>query len=75
MNIYGQGRKGGWKPLQNGNNDGKLIVRNGRVLCPVCGKGVLQYDAKPGMVMLNVPRKCKKCGQTTVVNIDLSLRL
>lgn len=61
--------------MQNENRCGILKVDNGKIFCPVCGKGVLQYDAKPGMVMKNVPRKCKKCGQTTVVNIDLSLRL
>lgn len=50
-----------------------LTVKDGKVLCPVCGRGVLQYGAKRGMVMRNVPRKCKRCGQTTIVNVDLSL--
>lgn len=59
--------------MHNEKKSGTLTVKDEKVLCPVCGRGVLQYGAKRGMVMRNVPRKCKRCGQTTIVNIDLSL--
>lgn len=59
--------------MQIGGNRDTLSMKDEKILCPVCGRGVLQYGAKRGMVMINVPRKCKRCGQTTIVNIDLSL--
>lgn len=48
---------------------GKLIVKDGWVICPVCGKGKLQ-KLLPGTTAHNLPRKCKRCGQETIVNID-----
>lgn len=59
--------------MQNEKKCDTLKVQNEKVICPVCNRGVLQYGARRGMVMRNVPRKCKRCGQVTIVNIDLSL--
>lgn len=75
MNIYGQPQEEEEKILHTEEKSDRLTVKDGKLLCPACGRGVLQYDAGPGMVMLNVPRKCKRCGKTTIVNIDLRLRL
>ena len=48
---------------------GKLIVKDGWVICPVCGKGKLLLT-RPDTAVRNLPRKCKRCGQETIVNID-----
>ena len=48
---------------------GKLGVRDGWVLCPVCGKGKL-LKIRPDTTALNLPRKCKRCGQESIVNIE-----
>ena len=48
---------------------GKLIVKDGWVICPVCGKGKLLLTRSDTAVR-NLPRKCKRCGQETIVNID-----
>lgn len=51
----------------------KMVVKDGWVICPVCGKGKLIF-LRPDSAVLNVDRKCKRCGQMTTVNIDLRLR-
>lgn len=48
---------------------GKLIVKDGWVICPVCGKGKLLLT-RPDTTVRNLPRKCKRCGQETLVNIE-----
>ena len=48
---------------------GKLVIRNGWVYCPVCGKGKL-LRIRPDTTTRNLPRKCKRCGQETIVNIE-----
>lgn len=49
--------------------DGKLTIRNGWVICPVCGKGkILKVD--PDTTAHCLPRLCKRCGQETYVNIE-----
>lgn len=55
--------------MQNGQNYGKLSVKDGWVICPVCGKGKLQ-KILPSTTAKNLPRKCKRCGQETLVNIE-----
>ena len=55
--------------LKNGHDCGKLSVKDGWAICPVCGKGKL-LKIRPDTIALNLPCKCKRCGQETVVNID-----
>jgi len=55
--------------LQNEKSCGKLNVKDGWVICPVCGKGKLQ-KILPSTTAKNLPRKCKRCGQETLVNIE-----
>ena len=55
--------------MQTDARYGKLIVKDGWVICPVCGKGKLLLT-RPDTAVRNLPRKCKRCGQETIVNID-----
>ena len=55
--------------LKMDRNCGKLIVKDGWVICPVCGKGKLLLT-RPDTAVRNLPRKCKRCGQETIVNIE-----
>ncbi len=55
--------------MQNEKSCGKLSVKDGWVICPVCGKGKLQ-KILPSTTAKNLPRKCKRCGQETLVNIE-----
>lgn len=48
---------------------GKLSMKDGWVLCPVCRKGKL-LKLLPDTAVRNLPVKCKRCGQESVVNID-----
>lgn len=61
--------KKGLKRLQNTAQCGKLITRDGWIICPVCRKGKL-LKVLPDTTAHNLPRKCKRCGQETIVNID-----
>ncbi|ARE59811.1 hypothetical protein ADH75_13015 [Flavonifractor plautii] len=55
--------------MQGARERGKLVVKDGWVICPVCGKGKLLMT-RPDTVVRNLPRKCKRCGQETLVNIE-----
>ena len=48
---------------------GKLNTKDGWVICPVCGKGKL-LKILPNTTVRNLPRKCKRCGQESIVNIE-----
>lgn len=50
-------------------NSGIMQVRNGWVICPVCGKGKLLLT-KAETVVQHLDCKCKLCGQTSEVNIN-----
>jgi len=66
--------KGGLKALTNCENVIKLEVRDGRAVCPICGRPTVVVIL-PDTKLENFPLFCKKCGQTTVVNTEsLSLR-
>lgn len=47
----------------------RLVVKDGWVICPVCGKGKL-LKTLPDTTAHHLPRKCKRCGQETIVNIE-----
>ncbi|WP_298016670.1 cysteine-rich KTR domain-containing protein [uncultured Dysosmobacter sp.] len=47
----------------------KLIIKNGWVICPVCGKGKI-LKINPDTSVHHLPRPCKRCGQETIVNIE-----
>ena len=48
---------------------GKLAIKNGWVICPMCGKGKI-LPINPDSTCYHLPRKCKRCGQETIVNIE-----
>lgn len=55
--------------MQSNMRCGKLVVRDGWVICPVCRKGKL-LKVRPDTTAQNLPCKCKRCGQESLVNID-----
>ncbi|QUO37552.1 hypothetical protein KFE19_14430 [Dysosmobacter sp. Marseille-Q4140] len=48
---------------------GKLVTKDGWVMCPVCGKGKI-LKVNPDTTVHNLPRPCKRCGQISIVNIE-----
>lgn len=48
---------------------GTLTVKDGWVICPVCGKGKI-LKVRPESTVHNLDCKCKVCGQISEVNID-----
>ena len=48
---------------------GKLTIKNGWVICPMCGKGKI-LKVNPDTTVHHLPRPCKRCGQETIVNIE-----
>lgn len=57
------------KRLQSEPQCGKLVVKDGWVICPICGKGKLLKTLTTSTAR-NLPCKCKRCGQETIVNIE-----
>lgn len=58
--------------LKTDHECGKLIVRNGWLMCPHCGKmKVLRLD--PETTAHALPVYCRRCGKESIVNIDESL--
>ena len=55
--------------MQSNMRCGKLVIRDGWVSCPVCRKGKL-LKLRPDTTAQNLPCKCKRCGQESLVNID-----
>lgn len=55
--------------MSNSQKYGTLVIKDGKLICPVCRHGVLLHDVGPETVIVALPRKCKRCGQITVVNI------
>lgn len=55
--------------MQSNAEHGKLVIKDGWVMCPVCDKGKLLL-VLPSTSVRNLPRKCKRCGQETLVNIE-----
>ena len=49
-----------------------MVTKDGWAICPVCGKGKL-LKLRPDTAVRNLPVKCKRCGQESIVNIDLRL--
>ncbi len=64
-------RKGG-KVLQTHGVCGKLTVKDGWLMCPICGRQKL-LRLRPDTVAKALPVYCKRCGQESIVNIDQSL--
>ena len=49
-----------------------IKVKNGWVMCPVCGRGKVLRLA-PDTRASSLPVYCKLCGRESIVNIELSL--
>lgn len=54
--------------MQNAGKSGKMISRDGWVLCPVCGRKKL-LQIRPETVARELPLYCRHCGATVQVNI------
>lgn len=48
---------------------GKLVVKDGWVICPFCGRGKI-LKVNPDSSVRNLPRPCKRCGHESIVNIE-----
>lgn len=46
-----------------------MVTKDGWAFCPVCGKGKV-LKLRPDTTVRNLPVKCKRCGQTSIVTID-----
>lgn len=55
--------------MKSNAESGKLVIKDGWVFCPVCGKGKLQ-KILPSTTAHDLPRKCKRCGHEIIVNIE-----
>jgi len=55
--------------LQPTANHGKIIVKDGRIVCPRCGKGKTQ-KVLPTTRGTDIVIFCKLCGKESIVNID-----
>lgn len=55
--------------MQMTSRPAKLVIKDGWVMCPVCGKGKLQ-KVLPTTTAHDLPKQCKRCGQETIVNIE-----
>lgn len=55
--------------MQSIQKPAKLAVKNGWVICPVCGKGKI-LKINPDTTIHRLPRVCKICRQETIVNIE-----
>lgn len=55
--------------MQTASEHAKMIVKDGWVMCPVCGKGKI-LKINPDTTVHNLPRPCKRCGQISIVNIE-----
>lgn len=47
-----------------------LIVRNGRAICPVCGRET-QQRVLPGTQLRDLPLYCKRCRSESIVSLSL----
>lgn len=54
--------------LQNTGMCGKLVVKDGWAMCPVCGRKLIKL--LPGTSIRLLPVKCKHCKQESIVNIE-----
>lgn len=55
--------------MQSETKSVKLTIRNGWVICPVCGKGKI-LKVNPDTTVHRLPRVCKICRQESIVNIE-----
>lgn len=57
------------KALQKCGKRGKLTVKDGWLMCPVCRKGKV-LKVREDTEVKNLEVRCKLCGQKTIVNIE-----
>ena len=55
--------------MLKGEKSGRIVVKNGWAMCPICGKGKL-LKLLPETAVIALPCKCKLCGQQSIVNIE-----
>lgn len=59
--------------MQNKIECGKIQTKDGFLLCPICGRRTDQ-KIRPDTSATNLPLYCKKCKQTTIVDIKCLCR-
>ena len=69
MEKYARLEESEGNALQKVERRDKLTIKNGWVMCPVCGKGKI-LKINPDTTVHNLPRPCKRCGQESIVNIE-----
>lgn len=57
--------------MQNAKKPDKLVVTNGWINCPGCGRHLLRITAETEARML--PVLCRGCRQETILDIDRGL--
>ena len=55
--------------MQPKTESATIVTRDGWAICPVCGKGKL-IKLLPTTTVHDLPCRCKRCGQESLVNID-----
>ena len=55
--------------LQQHLESGKIVIRNGWLMCPVCGKGKV-LKLREDTTAYALPVYCRRCGQESIVNIE-----
>lgn len=58
--------------LKIGSVYDKLIVKDGWVICPLCGRGKI-LKIQDNTTAHALPVFCRRCGQESIVNIDQRL--
>ena len=64
-----QGARKVEKSLQATVQCGKISIKDGWALCPICNKGKL-IKVLPTTTVHDLPCKCKKCGQISKIHIE-----
>ena len=57
------------KRLQYPSESDKLTIRNGWLMCPVCGKGKV-LKLLDHTIAHDLPVYCRRCGKESIVNIE-----
>lgn len=55
--------------MQTPRESVKLVVKEGWLWCPVCGRGKV-LKVRPGTRAADLTVFCKVCGRESIVNID-----
>ncbi|WP_081579586.1 cysteine-rich KTR domain-containing protein [Oscillibacter ruminantium] len=69
MNIYGQGPESGENPLPVTAKSDKLVVKDGWISCPVCGRNHRLLRITDETEACGLPVYCRTCRSEIILNI------